>query len=559
MADKNDLALAYSKSPRTPGHNTQDKVPADNKVAELRSTHPAYAARKGEWVFFGDSYYGGRRYLEGGYLFKHPNEGDKEYNHRLKVACYYNFCQEIVDLYVSYLFQKPAEIDYGALGKDEMFESFRADADLKGNRLSGFMRESQRMAGAYSHVALVVDKPKADPDAQTRQDEKEKNLRPYIYRVLPTNLLDWKYERVGNEGYRLTYVKILEDNNPERYRLWYTDRWEVWEIKDDAAEKLEEGGNPLGKIPVVILVNLAGDDDLVGRSDLNDIAYVNRHIYNLCSWNDENIENTCFAMLARAKREKGKGGEESDAVGPSVIIEYDPTEPNDKPYWLEPPGVHQEVFDKRLDRDIQEIHRMAKHGSMAGTPSETSKSPKSGLALELEFRHMNSTLAEKADNIEEAHVKVCELFVDWQEGTGAFDGTIDYPDDFNVEDLALDLENAINATALRISGTFNREVKKRLVRVALPKADAETTKEINDQIDAQADLFLPAEFGLLLQYNLTNPIDLLMKLKGIESEAEAAKLLERNKELNQKYGMTGPAPPNLGEIIGDDTETEEED
>jgi len=520
---------------------------------ELKKEHPAYPARKTEWLFFGDSYYGGSRYLKTTYILKHPNEQDADYKHRLAVACYYNFCQEIVDLYTSYLFQKPPEIDYGTLAKDDLFSTFLQDVDLKGSSLSTFLREAQRKAGIYGHLIVVVDKPKGSLAVQTRQDEKELNQRPYAYWIRPQNLLDWKYERIGTEGYRLTYIKIKESDDPERYRIWTTAAWELWEIKKHIATLIESGENPIGEIPAAILYNLRSEEDLVGRSDLNDIAYINRHITNLCSWNDENIENTTFAMLAKAKRQSGQGATETDVVGPSTIIEYDPELPNDKPYWLEPPGVSQDVFDKRLDRDIAEIHRIAKMGGVGAT--ETSKEPKSGVALELEFRMMNSTLAEKADNIEEAHARIAKLYAKWMDL--AWTGKIDYPDDFAVEDLALDLENAIQATALRIGARFNTEMRKRLARIALPKLEPEKKREVESEIEAQKDFFMPAEFALLLQNNLTNPVDVLMALRGIE-EKEAIKILERNKELNDKYG-SAPKAPNLSNLIGGQKDRDQEE
>jgi hypothetical protein len=523
---------------------------------ELRKCHVSYSARATEWEFFNNSYEGGRRYYNGGYLYKHRNEEEDDFKHRQEVACYYNFCQEIVDLYVSYLFQNEAKIEYGSLGKDTLFQSFEEDCDLKGNRLKSFLRESQRKASSYGHVAIVVDKPKplSEEEVETLQDEQDKNIRPYVYRLDPTEITDWKYERIGTQGYQLTMLKIKEEEDPETYRLWYQDRWELWEIKKDMAELLDEGPNPLGEIPVVFLLNLATDEDLTGRSDLNDIAYVNRHIFNLCSWNDENIENTCFAMLARAKRVAGEGGSaKDDDVGPSIIVEYDPEAPNDKPYWLEPPGVSQDVFDKRLDRDVSEIHRMAKMGGVAATPEEMANVAKSGIALELEFRQMNSALAEKADNIEEAHEAIVRFYAKWQSTEAS--GTIDYPDDFNVEDLAQDLENAIEATALRISPLFNVEMKKRLVRVALPKLPADRAKEIEDEIDRSEFAFIPAEYNLLLSNNLANAIEIVMALRGVD-EAEAKKILDENKAINAEYSISiMPAAPTIGAPGGDEDET----
>ena len=91
-------------------------------------------------------------------------------------------------------------------------------------------------------------------------------------------------------------------------------------------------------------------------------------------------------------------------------------------------------------------------------------------------------MSEKADNLEQAETKVLELWARW-EGK-VFDGVIDYPDDFSVQDLERDLTNAMNAQSAAVdSVTFKKELQKKIASMSLPKLDKGTMLLIKEEID----------------------------------------------------------------------------
>ena len=61
----------------------------------------------------------------------------------------------------------------------------------------------------------------------------------------------------------------------------------------------------------------------------------------------------------------------------------------------------------------------------------------SGVSRQMEFEQLNSKLSEKADNLELAEEQMWRLFAVYQGKT--WDGSIDYPDSFNIQDKHSDM------------------------------------------------------------------------------------------------------------------------
>ena len=440
---------------------------------ELERVHPLYEACVAEWEFFLRSYFGGRLYREGGYLLKHPFESTENYNRRKATAYYYNYCGPIVDIMVSHLFRKPPKRDFGSLSKDPLFSAFLDDCDLEGSSLARFMREAQRFASIYGRVSIVVDKPRVT--AQTLAEEIRGGLRPYLVLITPENLLDWRFMRLPSGRAVLDMVKIREEDG--LYRIWTRTGWQLWKTGEEGVELLDSGRHTLGEVPIVTLYNKKSGIRMLGLSDIQDIADINRNIYYLCSDAREIIENTAFPMLAIPYE---KGSMEEKEIGPRNILQFDPSEPNARPYWLEAPHSSLSEIREWVRQDIAEIHRIAKLGGIRAT--EERSQPQSGVALELEHQQLHAVLSEKADNLEEAEREVLRLWARWQ--AKRFDGTVDYPDEFSIRDLDRELERAIKAISLGLeSRTFRKEVEKRLIDVVLPKIPIEIRRKILEEID----------------------------------------------------------------------------
>ncbi len=443
---------------------------------ELLRTHPDYDRYVDEWRFFQKSYTGGRRYHDGDYLLQHPFESSVNYNRRKQTAYYYNYCGPIVDIMVSHLFRKPAKKDFGSFSNDPLFHSFLSDCDLEGSSFGQFMRDGERFASIYGRVSIIVDKPCVKPG--TRAVAEDHDIRPYVSLVTPENLLDWSYTRLISGKPVLDSLKIREGNG--YYRIWTREVWELWKIErnTDEIRLIDAGEHGLGVVPMVNLYNKRMGEKMIGGSDIQDIADINKNIYYLCSDAKEIIENTAFPMLAMPYERSG--GTEQREVGPGNILQFDPSEPNARPYWLEAPHSSLTEIREWVKQDIREIHRIAKMGGVKAT--EDFAQARSGVALELEYQQLHSVLAEKADNLEQAETDVLCLWGLWQ--GEQFDGRIDYPDDFSVRELDRDLDRAIKALSAGVgSATFRQEVEKTIVGATLPKLNEQTKGEITSEIE----------------------------------------------------------------------------
>ncbi|MBI5562748.1 MAG: phage portal protein [Deltaproteobacteria bacterium] len=445
---------------------------------ELEKTHKSYAASLEEWRFYLAAYFGGRLYREGDYLLQHPFESAANYARRKEISYYYNYCGPIVDIFVSHIFRRDAQRAFGALSSAPLFTGFLQDADLEGNTLRHFMRDAARYAAVYGRVSIVVDKPAAE--AATRQEAMDAGLRPYLTLVTPENLLDWSYERDASGRPALSAVKIRESEGT--YRIWTRDGWELWRLTTGGdCALMDSGWHGLNEVPIVTLYNKRAGPAMQGISDIRDIADINKNIYYLCSDAKEIIENTAFPMLAQPYARGEARGERE--VGPHNIIQFDPNEPNSKPYWLEPPHSSLTEIREWVRQDIAEIYRIARMGGIRTT--EDYAAARSGVAIDLEYQQLYAALSEKADNLEAAETRLLELWAAWE--GGVFDGNIDYPDDFSVRDVDRELKNAIDGQSAAVdSATFRKELQKKIVSALLPKADDYVMRRITDEIDGKA-------------------------------------------------------------------------
>ena len=459
---------------------------------ELEKTHKHYDAFKDGWLFYRRSYLGGQFYRDGNYLLQHSFESNATYKRRKEISYYYNYCTPIIDIFISYLYRRGPERSYGALSPEPvpprrprtLFDSFWWNCDFEGSTLDQFIREAQKAASIYGRVSIIVDTPRVQ--ASTQAEAIEQDLRPYLVLITPEMLLDWRYAREANGKPVLVFVKILETEDTDEngiaykdYRIWTCNKWELWRLRKNssAPELIGSGDVPLGEIPLVNLYNKRMGMRMNGISDIQDIAHINKNIYYLCSDAKEIIENTAFPMLALPYQ---RGGSETREVGPKNILEFDPEQPNGKPFWFEPPHSSLTEIREWVQMDAQEIARIAMMGGLRNV--ETSTQPWSGASITAQNQQLHSVLVEKATNAEQAELDIFRLWAKWQGTT--FDGNVVYPREFDVKDLALSLQNLINARGAGVaSAAFERERQKAVAAVVLPGLD----EAIRDSIKAEID------------------------------------------------------------------------
>ena len=148
-----------------------------------------------DYEFFRRSYEGGSAYRDGKYLIKHPREKPLDYERRLEQASFVNFCRDVVEIYVSYLYREQPERK--AEKSDDVLETFLKNADLEGRAWGKVMRNLSKMASYYGVMGAIVDKPKGVLGA-SRGAELAAGVRPYIAAYSPLSIWDWKFGKDEN-------------------------------------------------------------------------------------------------------------------------------------------------------------------------------------------------------------------------------------------------------------------------------------------------------------------------------------------------------------------------
>jgi len=444
-------------------------------IAEITNTHPDYTDNQNQWEFYLRSYLGGEHFKDGSYLVKYLNESKDAYGRRIDLTPLDNHCANVVHIYSSFLWRQAPTRNFNALDNSPVLEPILQDADLDGRSFNAFMKEAQTWASVYGHVWVTVDKPKSN--AGTRAEELGQGIRPYLNLYTPENVFDWKYER-NEAGYtELIYIKLRESivrNNATdvtaHFRVWTPETISLYESTNDTETLVEEMPNPLGYIPAVFIPAARTPTRGIGKSDLADIAIMQKAIYNELSEIEQLIRISNHPTLVKTfstDATSGAGG---------IVNMSDDLDPALKPYQMQPSGANLTAVMESIASKVESINRMAHLGAVRGTDAVKA----SGIALQTEFQLLNARLAEKADILELAEEQIWMNVCNWQDVTP--DVEVYYPDSFDIRDYSNELQFLQQARASGVqSPTFIREIDKMIADLIL---DDEILQKVHAEIDS---------------------------------------------------------------------------
>ena len=450
---------------------------------QLEQRHPLYTQFQTEWQLYEDSYVGGSQYLAhaiGRHLFPHFREHSDNYLDRAARAVYPNYSQKVIDIYAAFIFN-------GGIirtSDDPDFKAFEENADRAGTPLSQVMKEDVMVnASSIGHVVAVVDLPTPDRTPTTKLDDIRLGMRPYLTIYTPLDVVDWSLDRFGNYQFLRVREESPDISDPFQkrddakyvYRTWTQD---AWFTHDENGALLSSGTHKLGEVPAVMIPvrrhpKLSG----IGLSLLSDIAPLNRRIFNYESLLDEFLYRQCFNFMAFPITDKVTEEQVKNYLkeaGTTNGFYYDGN--GAPPSYISPPTPPAEVLMTKIEKASIQIIELAKLQDR-----QSGSSDKSGIAWMYEFNESNSAFGQIAENLEDGERRIIALFYKWLGREVAAE--VEYPDDFNIRSLNDEIEETISLLTLDISETFNKELKRRIVKKALPSISDQQESEITDQID----------------------------------------------------------------------------
>lgn len=397
----------------------------------LMGTNPLYEKLIDRWHFLLNSYMGGNKYKQAGYLTRYNYESHTEYEERLQATPVDNQCKAIVSIYNAFLFREGPERMFGSLESDPALEPFLKDADLDGRSLTAFMKDASTYSSIFGHAWIILAKPNSN--ARTRAEELQQQIRPYLNLVTPIAVLDWKWERAPSGYSYLSYIKYIEDSSYKDYTVikeWYEDRilTHIVDVDEKSINNTIEEVNGLGIIPAVPVYSQRSPYKGVGISDIDDIADHQKKIYNELSEVEQAIRLNGHPSLVKTPDVEATAGAGSIVQMPETL------DPGLKPYILSVSTDTASIYDS-IQQSVDAIDRMANTGAVRAKSTRTM----SGVAMEVEFSMLNARLSEKADNLELAEEHIWRMFAQYQ--GKAWDGEVDYPDSFAIHDIDRDFAN----------------------------------------------------------------------------------------------------------------------
>lgn len=399
------------------------KVLAEDVLA-LVSANKIYNDMESTWKYLLESYLGGEDYRRAGHLTRYQLETDAEYSARLRNTPLDNHCASVVSVYNSFLFREEPDREFNGLDALEELESFLRDADHDGRSFDSFMKDVSTWSSVFGHCWIIVAKP--DVGAVTRADELAQGVRPYVNLLTPLAVLDWRWKRQPSGRYELDYLRYVEDANGDVkvVKEWTKETITTYEV-DVGKRKLNSEIveiNGLGKIPAVIAYNGRSPVRGIGVSDINDIADMQKFLYNSTSEIFQSIQLDSHPSLVATP-------DTTIGTGSGAIIKMpDNLDPGLKPYVLDFGGADTNNILAAMKHMIDAVDKMANTGAVRATESRTM----SGVAMETEFQLLNARLSEKADNLELAEEQIWQF---WAEYMGyQWMGSIEYPGSFNIRD-----------------------------------------------------------------------------------------------------------------------------
>tara|TARA_Y100000401_G_scaffold59389_1_gene47114 strand:- start:300 stop:1331 length:1032 start_codon:yes stop_codon:yes gene_type:complete len=287
-------------------------------------------------------------------------------------------------------------------------------------------------------------------------------------------VLDWEYTRGPNGFYELTYLKVKEEiiQDTQFVREYTPTEINIYKIsgKDRQGEFVQTMPNELGKVPAVCVYAQRSQVRGIGVSTLGDTADIQKEIYEFHSEIEQIVRLTNHPTLVKSV------DTEASAGAGSIIQMPQNLDPNLRPFLLQPNGSSIDSVLKAIEKKVESIDRT---NHLAGLRSVDSRRL-SGIAISTEFTQLSSRLAIFASQLEHAEEQIWRLYALY-EGT-VFDGIVEYPRSFSIQDKANDVSLLKMAKESNIGNQFiNDEIDKKLYRTIME----DEAMEIEEQESAQ--------------------------------------------------------------------------
>lgn len=477
----------------------------------LDRRHPGWSLEP-HWRLCIETFEGGPEWMANN-LFKFHKEGKKEFKARLERAYRDNISRDVIEVFTAHLFK--AEITRDEDGAPPFLLDFikRATRGHNAQSLTEFMRGVSDKTGAVSPCFLLVDQPAAEKAPETHAEELAMGLKPYVYALWPTDVLNFGVTEDGEFTWALIREDYIDDTDPhakeavaeERYRLWLPDRWELYRRtdKDPGFELIGTQAHPLGEVPLVRVSHKEHDSVYRGIGLIDEIVYKDRAIANnesrldciICDQTFSTLWMPDAGLIANTERDSEGKRQRMIAAATNRICLFN-DKANHVPMYLAPDAAQAGIIVDLVERLRVQVWEDALLGSES---KEKSAGPRTATEAEFDFEKLNGALADKAANLEQAERRVLQMAARWRGLELDDDATAKlckYPRKFNVQALIDSITELLGFQKFpQLGETFWGKALERIASRYLPDLDDKEKAKMAEEIGAHfqmADLIASA-------------------------------------------------------------------
>lgn len=479
-------------------------VPGVNpcKVNQPLPKHQSFAGDLVARSFWRLSYRCGRNYMTGRdalgrpVVIKHEREKDDAFARRQQTKPR-NHCGPIIRRYNDFVFRQKATRQPAPEGS--LYHQLLTDIDGNGTPIDVFMRRGLKSSQVQREVYLLPDSTAPTEGKLTKAQAKALGVRQIVRQLSPDSVVWWR----DRDGILAEAIVLLVDEQGETFARYYdakatTDlRLKVETTGDTKALKVTRIEPPkahaYGACPLVRLRPMFDDEEdedddcSPGEAQIAPLAELQQAVANYLSLLDTEIFDSTFtqwiASGVSAKEIKDVTvGSNRIICLPNPLAKFDA---------MGADPAQAESIAKRIDETQTELYRLA--GVSTGDPLAGPGAPESGVAKAFRFNDLAANLAALADACEEAeNALMHRLFAAAGE---EYPGDAKYPDDFDMPDLAAELEGVIRVvTAPALPQVIANKIVTRFADRCLSldeDEEAELAQQMKDGPPESADPFNP--------------------------------------------------------------------
>lgn len=432
------------------------------------------------WDLIRDSYAGGQNYVNSNHLWQYSTESDTDFQNRRRRAVFFNHTQPAADMLTGFLYSnKPDREIQGEL-------EFLNENTSKGQTFEQFMNRVATQSLLYT-IGVLVDSPNFEENsAPTMADRMAQGLNPYCVLYNYNKIRDFYCDDSGNLEWVLLDNSYLDSSNPYKpaekkiiYTMWDREKSIDFDCSGDYVTPGKEVFHNLGQVPFVFATWRDVNNDFIAETPFEDIAIIDRQIYNLLSYLDENIASASFKALFYPTDKPSDLPSElvTQGVGGLSVIPFKASGPN--PFFdastMEDVGNFIDILNLYEKNILQKI----------GLDTDSEKNyAQSGTAKMLEYKKMEALLRAGANSLENVENKIFEFCTLWL-GTQNRSVSL-YANEFVLEDIDKQLER-LQSVYLLNNNSVKEPIFKEMVKKALSYMDESEINDILKDVEMNED------------------------------------------------------------------------